>query len=119
MENYDTNVANDRYFDVIEVYNGSLFLSEKAALALYDAVDTGKDPSKLDLLRKKAEEGEVWAMFYYARLYHLSNGVEKNLALAVQYYTKAARAGNMLFLSKWLWCKSRLFGSSKMVSKSR
>lgn len=69
-------------------------LTEDEAKALYDAVDTGSDPSKIKELQKLAEAGDVWAMFYYARLYTMSNCVKRNFELAVDYYTKAANAGN-------------------------
>ena len=69
-------------------------LTEEEAKALYDAVDTNSDPNKINDLKKFAEASDVWAMFYYARLYHLSKDVVKNLLLAVQYYTKAAQEGN-------------------------
>ena len=69
-------------------------LTEDEAKALYDAVDTNSDPSKIKELQKFAEAGDVWAMFYYARLYTMSNSVKRNFELAVDYYTKAANAGN-------------------------
>lgn len=69
-------------------------LTEDEAKALYDAIDTGSDPNKQNELQKLAEAGDVWAMFYYARLFAMSNSVERNYELAVDYFTKAANAGN-------------------------
>ena len=69
-------------------------LSEEEAQALYDAVDSNSDPGKLDDLKQAAETGDVWAMFFYARLYSVSKSVKSNYKLALDYYTKAADAGN-------------------------
>ena len=74
-------------------------LTEDEAKALYDAVDSGSDPNKLIELRNAAELGDVWGMFYFARLYTLSNSVERNFELAFEYYTKAANAGNAMAMN--------------------
>ena len=94
MENCIIDITSNGVFDVIEVHNGRLLFSEDDAKELYDAVDTGTAPSKLEELRKRAEAGEIWAMYYYARLYAISNRVKRNYELAVDYLTKAANAGN-------------------------
>lgn len=81
------------------VYNGQPMeeeteLSEDEAQALYDAVDSGTNPDSLIELKQAAERGDVWGMFFYARIYHTGNNVEHNYALSLDYYTKAADAGN-------------------------
>ena len=74
-------------------------LTEDEAKALYDAVDSCPDSNKLAELKKNAELGDVWSMFYFARLYTLSNSVERNFDLAFDYYTKAANAGNAMAMN--------------------
>lgn len=69
-------------------------LTEEEAQALYDAVDSGADPNKLMELEQAAERGDVWGMFFYARLYHISKKVKHDFKLSLDYYTKAADAGN-------------------------
>ncbi len=69
-------------------------LTEEEAQALYDAVDLGTDSNKLMELEQAAERGDVWGMFFYARLYHLSKKVKHDYKLSLDYYTKAAEAGN-------------------------
>ena len=69
-------------------------LTEEEAKVLFDAVDKKTDPNKLTDLQHAAEAGDVWGMYFYARLYTLSDSVNRNYELAVEYYTKAANAGN-------------------------
>ena len=69
-------------------------LTEEEAKALFDAVDKKTDPNKLTDLQQAAEAGDVWGMYFYARLYAFSDSVKRNYELAVEFYTRAANAGN-------------------------
>ena len=44
--------------------------------------------------QQAAEAGDVWGMYFYARLYAFSDSVKRNYELAVEFYTRAANAGN-------------------------
>ena len=69
-------------------------LTEDEAKTLYDAIDSDSDLDKIQNLQNAAEAGDVWGMFYYASLYHISNSVKKDYVLSVKFYTKAAELGN-------------------------
>ena len=91
QEAIDTLNENPQYKDDFQFEEKQL--TEEEARALYDAVDKKTDPNKLTNLQQVAETGDVWGMFFYARLYALSDSVKRNYELAVEYYTKAANAG--------------------------
>ena len=93
QEAINTLNENPQFKDNLQVEKDPL--TEEEAKSLYDAVDTKSDSNSLLELQKAAESGDVWGMFYYARLYSISNSVESNYELAVQYYTNAANAGNI------------------------
>jgi TPR repeat protein len=89
------DILNENPLYTVQQVEDNKPLTEDEAKALYDAVDSGSNPNKLADLKKAIELGDVWGMFYYAKLYDVSNSVERNLGLAVKWYQKAAEIGNV------------------------